>query len=236
MFNENKNRVVAVIPVKNISERVPNKNFRSFTPDGLSLLDLLISRLTKVNMIDHVYISTDKKDLNPMINDKVSIIHRDKKFCNNVTPWSDVIFNVVSSLPESDNSIIMWCHTTSPLFGDYEKALKKYYQLIKDESFNSLVTVEKSKEFIIDESGRAWNYNFGIWHKYSQELPNLYKVTGSLFINKLSEMKRMRYVINTRPILFEIEPFEALDIDTIWQFKLAQILFANDNDLRGEYL
>lgn len=226
-----KSRIVAVIPVKEISERVPNKNFRKFTDEGMSLLDLLISRLIKIDLIDHIYISTDKKDLKIEKNLKLSTISRDTKYCNNITPWSDVIYNVISSLPEEDDTHIMWCHTTSPLFDNYLSALDKYLKLLDNGNYNSLVTVERAKEFLIDEKGRAWNYNFGIWHKYSQELPNLFKVTGSLFINKLSEMKKTRYVINNNPYLFEIEPLQALDIDNIWQFKLAKLLYQNRSNL-----
>ena len=50
-----KSRIVAVIPVKEISERVPNKNFRKFTDEGMSLLDLLISRLIKIDLIRNVF-------------------------------------------------------------------------------------------------------------------------------------------------------------------------------------
>ena len=80
-------------------------------------------------------------------------------------------------------------------------------------------------EFIVDEKGMPWNYMYGIWHKYSQDLPNLYKVAGSLFINKLSEMKKTKYVINSNPYLFEIDSKFSIDIDNEWEFELAQILY-----------
>ena len=43
-------KIVAVIPVKEISERVKNKNFRSFNKNS-SLIDLLISKLKKCRYI-----------------------------------------------------------------------------------------------------------------------------------------------------------------------------------------
>ena len=221
---ENQRRIIAVIPVKENSDRVPNKNFRPFNSDGESLLDITISKLSRIEIIDHIYISTDKEDIKIVNNKKVSILNRNKKFCNNIIPWSDVIYNVIKSIPEAENTIIMWCHTTTPLFNNYEKALKTFLKLdpIK---FNSLVVVEKLKEFIVDEKGMPWNYMYGIWHKYSQNLPNLSKVTGSLFINELSEMLKTRYVINSNPFLFEIDSKFGIDIDTQWEYELAQILY-----------
>ena len=107
------------------------------------------------------------------------------------------------NLFQDNNSLLLWCHTTTPLFNLYEEALKKFLEFSSDD-FNSLVAVESLKEFIIDDTGKPWNYMYGIWHKYSQELPILYKITGALFINKLSDIKETRYVINTKPYLMRL--------------------------------
>ena len=221
---KNKQKIVAIIPIKEKSERVPNKNFRLFNKSGESLLDLTIKKLNKIQTLDHIYLSTDKSDLVLKDYSKISILKRDKKFCNNKIPWSEVINNIVNSIPEEDNSIILWCHTTSPLFNLYEKALKTFLEL-DSSKFNSLVVVEKLKEFIIDEKGMPWNYMYGVWHKYSQDLPKLYKVAGSLFINQLSDMKKIRYVINSKPFLFEVPSKFSIDIDTEWDFEQAQLLY-----------
>ncbi len=232
MYKENLPRVIAVVPVKKVSERVPNKNFREFTKDGSSLLDILLEKLLKIKTVDHIYISTNYQDLSIESDNKISLIDRDDTYCNNITSWSDVIYNIVNSIPEDDNSIILWCHTTTPLFDEYQKALNKFIDLDKN-NFNSLVVVEKLKEFIIDDKGRPWNYSYGVWHPYSQNLPSLYKISGSLFINYLAEMKKTRYVINTKPFLYEIDSKYGIDIDTKWEFKMAQILNDNKNELNN---
>ncbi len=53
-------KIVAVIPVKEISERVKNKNFRSFNKNS-SLIDLLISKLKKCKDISEIYISSNSE-------------------------------------------------------------------------------------------------------------------------------------------------------------------------------
>ena len=68
---------------------------------------------------------------------------------------------------------------------------------------------------------------YGVWHKYSQDLPELFKITGALFINQLNDMKKNRYVIGTNPYLFEVAPELCLDIDNQWQFDLAQMIYKN---------
>ena len=218
------NRIVAIIPVKKTSERVPNKNFRPFNSNCESLFELTTNKLKKVNQIDHIYISTNKKDLKIKNDSLISILYRDNNFCNNITPWSDVIYNIACSIPENESTIVLWCHATNPLFDLYEEAINKFLSS-RVKGFNSLVAVEKLKEFIVDEKGMPWNYMYGIWHKYSQDLPNLYKIVGSLFINKLDDMKKNRYVINSKPFLFEIDAKYAIDIDNEWEFSLAQAMY-----------
>ena len=51
-------QVVAVIPVKHISERVESKNFRDFY-QGQSLLDIKIVQLKQSAMFDEIYVSSD---------------------------------------------------------------------------------------------------------------------------------------------------------------------------------
>lgn len=221
-----KKRLVAIIPVKEKSERVPEKNFRKFSDNGDSLLDITINKLSRIENLDYIYISTDKEGLDFSDNKNLSVIKRDKSFCNNVTPWSNVIFNVANSIPEKDDTSVLWVHTTTPLFDFYKEAIEKYLSLNTD-NYNSLVAVEKSQEFLIDNKGRPINYMYGVWHKYSQDLPELYKITGALFINNLKAIKDNKYVIGTKPYLFNVPPKFCLDIDHLWQFELAQIMYKN---------
>ena len=71
-------RTVAVIPVKETSERVPSKNFKSFS-DEKSLLDILLEKLLKLEILDHIYISTNKKDIN-VSHDKITVLEREVEY------------------------------------------------------------------------------------------------------------------------------------------------------------
>ena len=156
---------------------------------------------------------------------KCHYLERDIKFCNNVTPWSDVIYEVANSIPEKDKTILMWCHTTTPLFDSYSQAIKIY----KSKKFKNdgLISVEKFKKFIVTEKKIPLNYNWGIWHPYSQNLENLYSITGALFMMSQKQFKKNRYVISKNPFYLETKKFEGIDIDTIEDFKTAQFIYKN---------
>lgn len=217
-------KTVAIIPVKHTSERVKQKNFRPFDGDR-SLLDIKIEQLKTANVFDEIYISSDSPDAKKCSEvHGVKFIQRDISLCNNVTPWSDVIFEVVNSIPVSDDTHIAWCHTTSPLFDLFNSCLKRYYLNLDTGQENGLVAVSPCKEYILDERATPVNYSWGPWHRYSQYLKNYYFVSGALFVAKKEEMLKNRYVISSNPYLYESTAEESVDIDTEFDFKFAQYL------------
>lgn len=224
-------RVVAVIPIKLISERVESKNFREFF-GGESLFDILVNKLRNSNEIDDIYISSNALDLKEKVERLgCKFILRADEFCNNNIPWSDVIAHVSNSIPEDDNTAIAWCHTTSPLFDEYDEAVKSYKTSIKEGQFDGLVTVSELDEFIVSANRQPINYSWGPWHRYSQHLEQMYTITGALFIAPKIEMARNRYVISKNPDFYIVPPLQAIDVDTEYDFKLAQLLMKNKRNL-----
>ncbi len=223
-------KIVAVIPVKEISERVRLKNLRKFSGNK-SLLDILIDKLKKSKAISKIYISSNSKKIKKIAKKrKCFYLERNKNFCNNITPWSEVINEVVNSIPEDDDTILMWCHTTTPMFDSYTKAIKIFKKNKK--KFDGLISVEKFKRFIVTEEKIPLNYTWGVWHPYSQSLKKLYSITGALFMMKIRQFKLNRYVISKNPFYLETSDFEGFDIDTMQEFKLAQLIFKNKNKLK----
>ena len=224
-------RIVAVVPVKSKSERVASKNFRDFH-DGKSLFDLLISKLTASNLINQIYISTNELSIQKNSSDHgCKFLHRDERFCNNDTAWSEVITHVIDSLPEANDVLVLWCHTTSPLFDRYDEAIEKYLEMRDTAGNDGLITVSRLSEFIVTENKQPLNYSWGVWHPYSQNLEKMYSITGALFVATKDEMLRNRYVISRNPHLFETTPYESIDIDTLFDFELAKLMIQNKEKL-----
>ena len=217
---------VAIIPVKHSSERVHAKNFREFS-DGKSILDIKIQQLKNSNEFEQIFVSSDSPDaVKACEYYDVKFLLRDAKFCDNVAPWSDVIHEVVKSLPVPDETNIAWCHTVTPIFSRFSEAINLYEEAIKNDSYNGLVAVTQCKEFILDELATPVNYSWGPWHKYSQHLKKYYFVSGALFLSTKSEMIRNRYVISTKPKMFITTPQESVDIDTEFDFEFAQYIYS----------
>ena len=223
------NKVKVVIPVKKKSDRVKDKNFRNFFK-GKSLFNLLIEKLLKSSFVDDIYISSNNTEIEKKVTKLgCKFVYRENKYCNNIIPWSDMIYHTVKSLPIKSDDNLAWCHTTTPLFDNYDQAIQKYFNDKKKYKNDGLVVVSSFNEFIVSEKKKPVNYSWGPWHKYSQDLEKLYTVTGSMFISKKINFLDNRYVISKNPSYFEVSRYESLDIDDIFDFELAKLLIKNKN-------
>ena len=223
-------KTVAVIPVKETSERVKNKNFKTFA-NGLSLLDLKILQLKEAESFDEIFISSNSETAKTAAEKhQINFIQRDDSFCNNITSWSDTIHEVIKGIPVKESTAIAWCHVTSPLFTRYKEAVKDYYTALQN-NCDGLVSVCRFSEFLVSAKARPVNYSWGVWHPYSQNLEELYSITGALFITTKKEMLKNRYVISKKHFLFDTKKLESVDIDDNEDFRLAQLIHENLEDI-----
>ncbi len=208
------------IPLKTNSERVKNKNLKPFYGD-LSLFDVKARQLLKVFNPGDVYVSCEDIKVRPQIEAYgFNFLYRDVKLTPNSAPWSEVIKDIVNNISDTDD--IMWVQVTQPLFDDFAGVLEKWKAVYADH--DSLAVVKKFRHHILDEHGRPVNFNFGYWHKVSQELPAFYELTWACFCMKREMLRECYYNIGRKPYLYETE-INLVDIDTDQDFELASLLY-----------
>ncbi len=212
---------VALIPVREGSERVIDKNFRTFA-NGKSLLDIKIDQLKQAKCFDHIYISSDSEKAREVADKNgVEYIARDKRMCQSDVLWADVVHHIMTTIP--GNPVVTWGLATSPLFSNFKRALDTYFA--ERESYDSTVAVLAKRSFFLNRHGRGINYNPGYWHPYSQQLETYYEVTGACYIGTKQDMLKWNYWFGTHPYLFEVSLQEAIDVDTPEDYKFAQLLY-----------
>lgn len=215
--------IVAIVPIKGTSERVESKNFRPFV-DGKCLSEVKISQMKNCHYFDNIIVSSESNVAKEIaLSEGVEFIPRDTSFCNNQTPWSIVIGEVFRSCKVHDYEHVAWCHATSPFFDRFEEAIDIYLESL-NHNHDSLFTVGPCNEFIISPDCTPVNYQWGRWHKYSQDLPTYFFVSGAFFIGRTEVLTDLSYVIGKSPKLLTTSKIEALDIDDQVDFEFAQYL------------
>jgi N-acylneuraminate cytidylyltransferase len=202
------------------SSRIKNKNIRPFYGEK-SLFDIKAEQILAFEKPENVYVSSE----NPIVEKlcekyQFNFMLRDPSLCGNEIYQPDLVKALTDPIPGDDD--IAWIQVTSPLFNDFQRALKEWSQ-VKDQ-YDSLTAVKRFKGHLLDETANPVNYAFGYWHKVSQKLPPLYTVLWSLFILKRETVNRFHYHIGVNPHLFVTESM-TIDIDYEDDFELAQIVY-----------
>ena len=138
-----KQKVVALVPVREGSQRVKRKNYIDFS-NGKSLLDTKINQLKSAECFDHIYISSDNETTKNIAHENgVNFLLRDSTACSADMPWSEVVVSIMNTIP--GDPIVVWALTTSPLFKGFKAAVDTY--LANQELNDSLVAVLPKKSF-----------------------------------------------------------------------------------------
>ena len=214
-------RIVAVIPAKGYSSRLPEKNFRPFY-QGRSLLEIKIEQCLASRVFDAVYVSSDAEPARRIAETMgTSFVLRDSRLCRDDTPWYEVLTGILNSLPEAEDAWIAWCPVTSPLFRRYAELLEVLQKQL-DAGLNSIATLTPLKHYYLDDRYLPINHQWGPWAAYSQRLPLIYQLNMACHVAQKKEMKLCGFHLGSRPTFFHTETWEGLDIDTLEEFELAQ--------------
>ena len=149
----------AIIPVREGSRRLKNKNIAPFA--GTNLLINKINQLKEVNEIEHIVVSSDSDMMLKMAESRGVLTHkRSIEYCDEKTKtFGEVVAYICNNVKGDD---ILWATCTAPLVfpKHYREAIKLYKKAIK-EGYDSLVSMEKFRRYLWDDNGPI-NYRLGI--------------------------------------------------------------------------
>lgn len=204
------NNLTAIIPVREGSTRLKNKNIAPFA--GTNLLINKINQLKQVSEINKIVVSSDSDTMLTMAKSVGADIHkRALEYCDEKTrSFGEVVRHIAENV---EGEHILWATCTSPLVfpNDYRKAIKAYHEAL-EAGYDSLMSVESFKRYIWNEQGPI-NYELGIKHVPSQQLPTLYFVTDGILLAPRKKMIEWAYFHGRNPYKFVVDKRTGCDID-----------------------
>jgi len=202
-------QVVAVVPVREGSSRIKDKNFLPFGKHP-TLVHNKIRHLKDAGCFDHIYLSSDSQTVKKIAMEcGADFLYRDPAMCTSEPRWDEVVKAILNTIPGDPD--VLWAMVTSPLFTRYKEAVDAYSSNL--DVNDSLVGVKQIREYLIDEAGRPLFFSFGAWHPYSNEIKPLYAINDVVFIARKSDQLRWGYWIGRKPHLFHCESAESIDIN-----------------------
>lgn len=214
--------IIALVPMKGHSERVPNKNLRSF--GGRPLYQHIMGALIRCPCITSICVNTDsdplEKEIRKSFGERVRIIRRPSAICGDFVPMNTLIHHDLSQV---DGKYFLQTHSTNPLLKP-ETVSKAADRFLKEGDHDSLFGVNRFQSRFYDDRGRPINHDPDKLLR-TQDLPPVYEENSSLYLFSRESFAKTGRRIGTAPILFEVPKMEAIDIDTEEDFNLAEVLY-----------
>ena len=220
-FTDMQRRVTALLPMKDNSQRVPNKNIRLF--DGKPLFFHIIETLSDCKSIGSVLINTDSVRIAELAKtfSKVRIIQRPQDICGDTVPMNSIINH---DLAFAETEHILQTHATNPLLSpaSVERAIDMYFSGL--DVYDSLFTVTKRQTRFYWQDGTPVNHSPKELLQ-TQDLPALYEENSCLYVFSQNGFRAAgnRRIGNT-PQMFPLNALEAIDIDEEEDFVLAELI------------
>lgn len=216
--------LIALVPMKKSSERVPGKNIRNFA--GKPLCCRILETLENCPVVDAVVLNTDSEEIAKLSlgHAKVTLHERPKELMGNDVSMNEIIAWDISHIPD-DNAVFLQTHATNPLLtpASIEKALQAYLDGTAL-GYDSLFSVTPLQTRLYRNDGSPINHDP---HKLmnTQELPIVYEENSNLYIFSRESFFKNRSRIGKKSLFFPMDKLEALDIDTESDFVLAETVY-----------
>lgn len=206
----------AIIPIKNHSERVPNKNFRLLGEKPL--YRHIIDTLLESKYVNHIIIDTDARDkIKIGKKEPITIIDRPEELQGDFVSVNKLIEHDIK-FATSDN--IIQLHVTNPFLKTktIDEAILHF-----EESCKSVFGVSVLQQRAYSIKGKPLNHNPDEL-KRTQDLDPILIDNSCFYIFSKDFFNRKKQRMNRNSIQFIVSDWEALDIDTEFDWRIAKCL------------
>lgn len=212
-----------LLPMKGHSERVPNKNMKSFA--GKPLYHAVMQELERCPVVAEVLINTDSEHIaEDAVShfSKVKIIRRPVDLQGDMVSMNRII---EYDLEQSAATHFIQTHSTNPLLKSetLEQAANSYLAGLA--TYDSLFSVTRLQTRLYFKDARPVNHNPAELIR-TQDLEPLFEENSCFYIfSKQSFAAANGRRIGNNPALFTMDKLEAVDIDEPEDFVLAELLY-----------
>ena len=214
-------KIVALVPMRHESVRVPGKNYREMA--GKPLFHHIIGSLLACSEINQVVVDTDSpvilEGLEKYFPQVVRLL-RPENLRADTVPTNEILMHDTAQVKAD---LYLQTHSTNPLLrpGTISNAIQALLKVYP--AYDSLFGVTRLQTRLWDQLGRPINHNPAILLR-TQDLPPVYEENSCIYLFTRETLIQKRNRIGDRPMLFEIDASEAWDIDEEIDFTITDML------------
>lgn len=207
-----KKKVVALVPIKLNSQRLPHKNILPI--GGKPLSYHILNSLKNIPNIDEVYVYCSNEKIKNYIPKDVTYLERDSYLDGDLIKGFDIYESFINKV---DADIYILAHTTSPFLkaSTIENALDH----VLEGEYDSAFSAQKIQTFAWYD-GKPINYDINDVPR-TQDMNPIYVETSGFFIFEKEIFTKHRRRIGFKPYIQVVDSMEAIDIDTKEDYDFA---------------
>lgn len=221
--------VVALIPARGGSKRVPRKNIRDL--GGKPLIAWSIHAATESVFVDRVIVSTDDPEIAHVAHEHSAEVPflRPPDLSSDRAKTGSVVLHAVNSLCLPDHATVVILQPTSPFRSrqDIDAAFTLYQQRQAD----GVVSVCECEHSPLWSNTLSADGNMEGFLKKEilsaslSDIPRYYRLNGAIYVYNVGEIRKNDGLFYSSSVYAYVMPSErSLDIDTEYDFTIAQLL------------
>jgi pseudaminic acid cytidylyltransferase len=222
--------IVAVIPARGGSKRIPRKNIKEFC--GKPMIAWSIEAAKASGCFDRIVVSTDDEEIAEVARSWGAWVPfmRPRELSDDYTGTLPVIRNAVDWINQNDSQVKYACclYATAPFVSPED--LQRGYSLLKQESASFAFSVTNyafpiQRAIRITESGRVAMFNPQHFNSRSQDLEEAWHDAGQFYWGTKEAWLKEQTLFNERAVAVKLPRHRVQDIDTHEDWVRAEWMF-----------
>ena len=215
-----------LIPARGGSKRIPKKNIKLF--NGKPLIQWTIEAAINSGISNEICVSTDCEETKSIAESMGADVPftRPKSLSSDKAKSIDVALHALSYYKDTQSIILL--QPTSPL--RTSKHLKSFYDFITKNCATSAVSICESQHSPLltfslrDQILERFTLTNNSLNVRTQDLPKYFTLNGAMYYSQVSALLTSQSFINKNTFGFEMPAYASVDIDTQFDWEIAEII------------
>lgn len=209
-------KLVAVMPIKLNNERLPGKNVRLLGEKPL--LRYALDTLRETGKVQDINVYCSDRAIQSFLPDDVTLLERPRFLDENTSNFHQ-IFSEFQKVKPAD--VYVYFHATAPFLT--AETMRECIDAVVQRGYDSAFTATRLQDFLWKD-GTPLNFDAEQLPR-SQDLPILYRETSGLYVFRSEVFAKLHRRIGEHPYIKQVSMKEAIDINTVEDFGMAERLF-----------
>ncbi len=214
-------KIVALVPMRHHSQRIPGKNYRLLA--GKPLYQHIIGSLLACPEISQVVVDTDSQPIMEGVQHDfptVLLLERPEHLRADTVSMNSILEYDTAQVAAD---FYLQTHSTNPLLRPSTISRAIQTMLSNVPEYDSLFSVTRLQVRLWDQFGHAINHDPAVLIQ-TQDLNPVYEENSCIYIFTRPSLVQRHNRLGINPLFFEIDAAEAWDIDEELDFAIAEFL------------